>query len=217
MQDGRLVYSPIVHSHPLSVLGLPGDWPFWAEHNRAMLAACQPLVVLTLPGWEQSKGIAAEVALAAELEIPVEYEDPRGGGPWVSAAPPRRRPGSSSSAAPGARRPGPTSPAQGHAAPGARVALQGREGGLPRRSSAQLHAEGMVTRLDENALARYADLFVQYRQASEFIAKFGAITPCPAARAGRRAGAVDASAPPARPPGPCAARRPDPPRAGSSA
>ena len=77
MQDGRLVYSPIVHSHPLSVLGLPGDWPFWADHNRAMLAACQTLVVLTLPGWEHSKGIAAELALAAELEIPVEYEDPR--------------------------------------------------------------------------------------------------------------------------------------------
>ena len=43
----------------------------------------------------------------------------------------------------------------------------------------RLHAEGMVTGLDENALARYADLFVQYRQASEFIAKFGAFHAVP--------------------------------------
>lgn len=43
----------------------------------------------------------------------------------------------------------------------------------------QLHAEGMVTRLDEAALARYADLCVHYRQASEFLAKFGAVYAVP--------------------------------------
>ena len=43
----------------------------------------------------------------------------------------------------------------------------------------QLYAEGMVARTDENALARYADLFVQYRQASEFLAKYGAMYAVP--------------------------------------
>ena len=43
----------------------------------------------------------------------------------------------------------------------------------------QLHAEGMVTRLDEGALARYADLCMHYRQASEFLAKFGAVYAVP--------------------------------------
>ena len=43
----------------------------------------------------------------------------------------------------------------------------------------QLVEAGLVTRLDENALARYADLFVQYRQASEFLAKYGAVYAVP--------------------------------------
>jgi len=37
----------------------------------------------------------------------------------------------------------------------------------------------MVTRLDESALARYADLLVQYRLASEFLAKYGAVYAVP--------------------------------------
>ena len=40
-------------------------------------------------------------------------------------------------------------------------------------------AQGMVTRLEEGALALYADLFVQYRYASEFVAKFGAMYAVP--------------------------------------
>ncbi len=44
----------------------------------------------------------------------------------------------------------------------------------------QLYAEGMVTRLDEATLARYADQCVQYRQASEFLAKFGSVYAVPA-------------------------------------
>ena len=76
MRVGRLVYSPIVHSHPLAELGLPGDWPFWAEHNREMMASCRELVVLALDGWEESRGVAAEVELATELGIPVRFEAP---------------------------------------------------------------------------------------------------------------------------------------------
>ena len=73
---GRLVYSPIVHSHPLAELGLPGDWAFWADHNRAMLGACRELVVLALPGWQESRGVAAEVAIATQLGLPVRFETP---------------------------------------------------------------------------------------------------------------------------------------------
>ena len=73
---GQLVYSPIVHSHPLAALGLPNDWPFWAEHNRAMLERCDALAVLTLPGWEESRGVAAEVEIATALRLPVRYDEP---------------------------------------------------------------------------------------------------------------------------------------------
>ena len=74
MRDGLRVYSPIVHSHPLAVLGLPGDWDFWAEHNTAMLERSSSVCVLTLPGWEESRGIAAEVEIARALHLPVRYE-----------------------------------------------------------------------------------------------------------------------------------------------
>jgi hypothetical protein len=74
LRDGRLVYSPVAHSHPLAARGLPGDWSFWARHNAAMLARCTALAVLTLPGWEQSEGVAAEVEIARRLGLPVGYE-----------------------------------------------------------------------------------------------------------------------------------------------
>ena len=76
VREGRLAYSPIVHSHPLAELGLPGDWSFWAEHNRRMLSACREVVVLALPGWQESRGVAAEVAIASELGLPVRFEAP---------------------------------------------------------------------------------------------------------------------------------------------
>ncbi|MFM8387609.1 MAG: P27 family phage terminase small subunit [Planctomycetia bacterium] len=39
----------------------------------------------------------------------------------------------------------------------------------------RLHAAGVLTAVDELALARYADLCVQYRRASDFVAKHGDI------------------------------------------
>ena len=74
MRDGRLVYSPIVHSHPLGELGLPGDWPFWAEHNRRMLGVCSGLVVLQLSGWERSRGVAEEIRIAETIGLPTQFE-----------------------------------------------------------------------------------------------------------------------------------------------
>lgn len=74
MREGQLVYSPIAHSHALAERGLPGDWAFWAEHSRSMLQRCDALVVLTLPGWQESRGVAAEIGIARALGIPVRYE-----------------------------------------------------------------------------------------------------------------------------------------------
>lgn len=73
MRDGRLVYSPIVHSHPLTRLGLPTTWDYWRTLDEAMLSRCQELLVLTLDGWENSEGVMAEIRLARKLGIPVRY------------------------------------------------------------------------------------------------------------------------------------------------
>ncbi len=78
LQDGALVYSPIAHSHALAERGLPGDWMFWADHNRAMLQRCDALVVLALPGWQESEGVRAEIVIARSLGLPVHLDAAEG-------------------------------------------------------------------------------------------------------------------------------------------
>ena len=70
---GHQVYSPIVHGHPLTHHRIPGDWTFWEPHARWHLERCDELVVLILDGWEQSKGVQAEIDRAKKLGKPVRY------------------------------------------------------------------------------------------------------------------------------------------------
>ena len=59
------------HSFPLMRYSLAGDWKFWESYDRAHLEACTALAVLMLDGWKESVGVQAELAIAAELELPV--------------------------------------------------------------------------------------------------------------------------------------------------
>lgn len=71
---GLVVFSPIAHSHPMAVHGqLPGTWEFWEKFDRWFIERCDRLVVLTIDGWQQSKGIAAELALAEQFKKPISY------------------------------------------------------------------------------------------------------------------------------------------------
>ena len=74
-KQGHLVFSPIVHSHWLHVEGLPGDWTFWEKFDRWFIERCDQLVVLQNDGWNDSKGIAAEVSIATEILKPVYFWD----------------------------------------------------------------------------------------------------------------------------------------------
>lgn len=77
MADGLHVFSPISHTHPIALAGdLPTDWAFWQEYDKAILRACCKLVVLMLPGWDASKGIAGEMVIAREMAIPIEFIEP---------------------------------------------------------------------------------------------------------------------------------------------
>ena len=77
MATGVFIYSPVAHTHPIHLHGdLPGGWSFWERYDRAILQCCHKMIVLQLPGWEQSKGIAAELEISKELGITVEYMDP---------------------------------------------------------------------------------------------------------------------------------------------
>ena len=70
LRAGLIVWSPVVHSHPLTLYGLPSDWQFWQSYDRAYLEACSALTVLTLDGWRESEGVANEIKMANELGIP---------------------------------------------------------------------------------------------------------------------------------------------------
>ena len=77
MRDGVHIYSPISHTHPIAMAGdLPKGWDFWEQYDRAVLAACMKVIVLRQEGWEESKGVAAEIAIAREMGLPVEFIAP---------------------------------------------------------------------------------------------------------------------------------------------
>lgn len=73
IKEGILVYSPLTHNVPIDKLGLHGDWLRWKEFDHGMLSRCDRLLVLKLPGWEISKGVAAEIAHAKEIGLPIEW------------------------------------------------------------------------------------------------------------------------------------------------
>jgi len=74
MQGGELVYSPIVHNHPIAIrMDTPMDFDYWRKHDFAMLGLCDSVRVFKLPGWEDSKGISAELTEAVRLGLGIGY------------------------------------------------------------------------------------------------------------------------------------------------
>lgn len=78
MRQGEVVFSPIAHSHPVEKIGLGTveDGAFWKKQDIPILRHASKLVVLTLDGWAESKGLEWEIATAESLMIPVSYLDP---------------------------------------------------------------------------------------------------------------------------------------------
>ena len=75
--SGLAVISPIARNVAMiGVAGCAAGWERWREQGSAVLAACGKVLVLRLPGYEQSVGVAAEIAIAESLVIPVEYIEP---------------------------------------------------------------------------------------------------------------------------------------------
>lgn len=74
MNIGLFVFSPISHTHPIAKEGnLPREWDYWKGYDTTMIARCQKMIVVKAEGWEDSKGVRAEIAIAEQLGIYVEY------------------------------------------------------------------------------------------------------------------------------------------------
>lgn len=78
IQEGFTVFSPIVHNHQMLAHNpnLPITFDFWNDYCLNLLHVCDEMWVVTLDGWESSKGITGEMAFAHEYEIPVTFYDP---------------------------------------------------------------------------------------------------------------------------------------------
>lgn len=76
-------FSPITHSHPISDAlakfpGSPGpcDYVFWVGWDEHIRSGCDGLIVVQLPGWEQSRGMALETQRFLAEAKPVLWIEP---------------------------------------------------------------------------------------------------------------------------------------------
>ncbi len=78
---GVYIFSPVVHCHPLTLMGMPQEWAHWEEYDRALLNASSSLVALTMNGSVGSVGMNEEWnIMRSELARPVYiFDGPFGG------------------------------------------------------------------------------------------------------------------------------------------
>lgn len=76
MREGRVIFSPISHTHPLVKYGLPTDWEYWKTQDEHFLNICGRLIVVMAAGWKESDGVQAEIAHVEKRGLRVIYIDP---------------------------------------------------------------------------------------------------------------------------------------------
>jgi len=66
MDRGEVIFCPIAHMHSIAAsYDLPRDKEFIKLSSK--------MIVAMMSGWKTSKGVQAEIKMARELGIPVEY------------------------------------------------------------------------------------------------------------------------------------------------
>jgi len=76
LSQGKRVFSPIVHSHPLDALLQGFGHQFWMDLDEQYLKLCKEVLVLTIDGWAESRGVMQEMQWAQELGMPICYAGP---------------------------------------------------------------------------------------------------------------------------------------------
>jgi len=70
-------FSPVVHSAPVAACGLDDmDHTFWMRVDRPYLEWCHMVMVLTLDGWRESRGVHVEIAQARGMNKPICFIAP---------------------------------------------------------------------------------------------------------------------------------------------
>ena len=78
MRRGLCAISPIAHRHAVATAGdldlVDGD--FWQRQDAPLVEAASACVVITMPGWEESRGVKHEIAEFRSAGKPVVFVDP---------------------------------------------------------------------------------------------------------------------------------------------
>ena len=74
MKGGTVIFAPIPHSYSIEqFFDKPEGFDFWMYHDLPLLQGADRLIVLKLPGWKKSRGVAREIQEAQEIGMPIEY------------------------------------------------------------------------------------------------------------------------------------------------
>jgi hypothetical protein len=67
-------FSPIAYGHEFFIRGYtPPYFTFWQSFNDHMILASSEVVVLTLPGYNESVGVQHEIEFARKNNMPVRF------------------------------------------------------------------------------------------------------------------------------------------------
>lgn len=73
INKGHMIFSPITHSHPITIRGISGGWVYWKAFDSYMIKVSREVWVLMLDGWEESTGVQAEIGIARALPRTIRY------------------------------------------------------------------------------------------------------------------------------------------------
>lgn len=72
IEEGYLLITPIASSVSLCKdSNLSGSFMTWARLDLELVARSDGVIVLDMPGWQQSIGVTAEILRATDLQLPV--------------------------------------------------------------------------------------------------------------------------------------------------
>ncbi len=74
MLAGNIVFSPISHGHAIATENpVPTDFGFWCATCFSFIEWCDEIHIVTLPGWNASVGVSAEITYAISNNKIIKY------------------------------------------------------------------------------------------------------------------------------------------------
>lgn len=86
IHEGMFVYSPITMTHPIDlVMASEGETmgsDYWCDFDEAFMSVCSRMIILEIPGWTESSGIAREIGFFQSAGKPISMIVPTRSGSY---------------------------------------------------------------------------------------------------------------------------------------